>query len=265
MDYLVFRLYGPMASWGDIAIGESRHSHSGPTKSAVLGLVAAALGIKREEEETHLALNQHYSMATAVRNKGQLLRDYHTVQAPDSVGKFRYRTRRDELVAGRERLGTVLSSREYRTDALAWVALRVSQQGERDGVPFTLADIAAALQQPQFSLYLGRKSCPLAAPLQPQLLQADGFYGAFAQYQPKPLQFEWDKEQQLRAAEETWQLAAKDTVEYSWEGELTDFKGEQNMDASTLMTLTQHDQLLSRQRWQFAPRKVLRLYLKEGL
>ncbi|PXF30797.1 CRISPR-associated protein Cas5 [Pokkaliibacter plantistimulans] len=264
MDYLVFRLYGPMASWGDIAVGESRHSHSGPTKAAVLGLVAAALGIRREEEATHLALNQRYALATAVRSKGQLLRDYHTVQAPDSVGKFRYRTRRDELVAGRERLGTVLSSREYRTDALAWVALRVSQHGERDGVPFTLADIAEALQQPRFSLYLGRKSCPLAAPLQPQLLQADGFYGAFAQYQPKPLQFERDEQQPLQAADDTPQLAAESTVEYNWEGELDDFRGEQAIDASALMTFTQHDQLLSRQRWQFAPRKVLRLYLTEG-
>lgn len=260
MDYLVFRLYGPMASWGDIAVGESRHSHNGPTKAAVLGLVAAALGIKREEEATHIALNQHYMLATAVKCKGQLLRDYHTVQAPDSVGKFRYRTRRDELVAGRERLGTVLSSREYRTDALAWVALRMSSPDAQ--APFTLAHMADALRQPIYSLYLGRKSCPLAAPLQPQLIQAEGFQGAFQQYQPGSLLFSSEPDHQQAAAARY--LATDALVEYSWEGELADFSVEPTTDTRTLMTVIQHDQLLSRQRWQFAPRKVLRLYLTEG-
>ena len=48
-DYLVFRLYGPMCSWGDIAVGEVRPSTVHPAKSAILGLIAAALGIKRPD------------------------------------------------------------------------------------------------------------------------------------------------------------------------------------------------------------------------
>src|SRR5690554_2924828 len=102
MDYLLFRLYGPLASWRDTGVGESRHSFNSQTKAAVMGLVGAALGVRRDQEDIHLALNQNYTMATAVLNPGQLLRDYHTVQAPDSVGKFRYCTRRDELVVGKE-------------------------------------------------------------------------------------------------------------------------------------------------------------------
>ena len=86
MEYLLFRLYGPLASWGDIAVGESRHSHPFPTKTAVLGLVAAALGINREQESLHQTLNEKTSMACAVLNEGDLLRDYHSVQAPDAGG-----------------------------------------------------------------------------------------------------------------------------------------------------------------------------------
>jgi CRISPR system Cascade subunit CasD len=49
MEYLLFRLYGPLASWGEIAVGESRHTATYPGKSALLGLLAAALGIRRDD------------------------------------------------------------------------------------------------------------------------------------------------------------------------------------------------------------------------
>lgn len=251
MDYLLFRLYGPMASWGDIAVGESRHSFRGPTKAAVMGLVAAALGIKREEEERHLALNRSYSMATAVITQGQLLRDYHTVQAPDAVGKFRYRTRRDELILGKARLGTVLSSREYRTDALAWVALRAS-----DDMPYSLPQLADALAEPVFLLYLGRKSCPLGAPLDAQLIVAKDFQQAFSRYQPRSL-CAADRGMSASAMDERY-LSQGGAVEYYWEGQVDDFADKENLNRAQVMTLTQHDQLLSRVRWQFSARQVHR-------
>ena len=50
-EYLLFRLYGSMASWGDIAVGEFRPTFDHPSKSAVMGLIAAAMGIRRDEEE----------------------------------------------------------------------------------------------------------------------------------------------------------------------------------------------------------------------
>ena len=119
MDYLLFRIYGPMASWGEIAIGESRHSARYPGKSAIIGLMAAALGIRRKASEEQLQMQNGYATAVKVYSAGDFLCDFHTAQVPDSVGGFTYRTRRDELFFGCERLETILSSREYRTDALA--------------------------------------------------------------------------------------------------------------------------------------------------
>ena len=55
MECLLFRLYGPLASWGEIAVGESRHTAVYPSKSALLGLLAASLGIRRDEEERQMA------------------------------------------------------------------------------------------------------------------------------------------------------------------------------------------------------------------
>lgn len=50
-DYLVFRLYGPLVSWGNIAVGEYRPSDSFPTKSALIGLLSASFGFDRSEDE----------------------------------------------------------------------------------------------------------------------------------------------------------------------------------------------------------------------
>jgi CRISPR system Cascade subunit CasD len=245
MEYLLFRLYGPMASWGEIAVGEMRHSEIKPSKSALVGLLAAALGITREQDAEQQALANGYRFGIKMLSTGQVMRDYHTAQAPDSVGKFRYRTRRDELVVGRARLGTVLSSREYRTDSQALVALCANSQ-----VPWSLSQLAEALKRPRFHLYLGRKSCPLSAPLNPQILQADGFRAALDGYQPGELlkvKQEWEGERR-------WLPSDKDAL-YFWEGEIADFAAVgETFQPDTVQQLRRHDQPLSRNRWQFQPR-----------
>ena len=59
-EFLIFRLYGSMASWGDIAVGEFRPTFDHPSKSAVIGLIAAAMGIRRDEEERQRELAAGY-------------------------------------------------------------------------------------------------------------------------------------------------------------------------------------------------------------
>ncbi|WP_369600856.1 type I-E CRISPR-associated protein Cas5/CasD [Hahella sp. SMD15-11] len=246
MEYLLFRLYGPMASWGEIAVGEMRHSDIKPSKSALVGLLGAALGLGRDDEENQSMLAASYRFAVRMHATGQLMRDYHTAQAPDSAGKFSYKTRRDELVVGRHRLGTVLSTREYRTDSMAIVALAAGT-----AAPWSLAKLKGALLKPRFHLYLGRKSCPLAAPLNPQIVQADGFLEAFEQYQPGDLLMD----ERPWCSDERW--LPPDTVQhYYWEGSIEDFSSDGGQfDRTQVRELRRLDQPLSRQRWQFEPRK----------
>ncbi len=245
MEYLLFRLYGSMASWGEIAVGGERHTAIKPTKSALIGLLAAALGIKRKDTEQQQALNGGYHFAIKMVSAGQLLRDYHTTQAPDSVGEFCYQTRRDELVVGKKRLGTVLSGREYRTDAQALIAVHVLDQAH-----WRLDELAHALKQPGFHLYLGRKSCPLGAPLNPQIITADGYRTALDEYNPGPLLMDlprWDSQQR-------W-LAEDSQSSYFWEGEMDDFsKQDDSFQHQQVQQLSRNDQPLSRSRWQFQPR-----------
>ena len=168
-EYLVFQLYAPLASWGEEAPGEIRPSATVPTRSALLGLLAAALGIRREEEERLNNFNQHYHLAVhALSSQERWLRDYHTVSAPRENKKYRYYTRRDELRLAPDEIGTLISQREYRCDGYWHVALSATP-----GAPCTLPALLEALLTPHFPLYLGRKSCPLALPLAPRLMRGD--------------------------------------------------------------------------------------------
>ncbi len=116
-EYLVFQLYAPLASWGEEASGEIRHSATVPTRSALLGLLAAALGIRRDEEARLNNFNRHYHLAVhALASQDRWLRDYHTVSAPRENKKNRYYTRRDELTLAPDEVGTLISQREYRCD-----------------------------------------------------------------------------------------------------------------------------------------------------
>ncbi len=258
MDYLLFRLYGPMASWGEIAVGETRHTASYPSKSAIIGLLAAALGIKRSDTEKQFQMQQGYSLAVEVYTQGTLQRDYHTTQVPDSVGNFTYRTRRDELVLGKARLGTILSSREYRSDAFALVAVRALTDALYD-----LQAIKEHLEKPRFHIYLGRKSCPLAAPMNPQVSEnKKNYYQAFKAYKHKPMMPTYKKCENALSDHDAYWLKQTDDRHYYWEGSAVDFSD--TLDLNRMQTRTRHDQPLSRTRWQFSPRQEHYFYLSGG-
>ena len=179
MDTLVFQLQAPMAAWGEPAVGEFRGSANHPGESALLGLLAAALGVVRDDEPALHALQAGYKFAVGIQSTGTLLRDYHTAQVPGrSTLKGRpHATRADELAVPRHELNTILSTRDYRQGASCLVAVQA-----RPGAPRSLGELAGALNAPRFVLYLGRKACPLAAPMCPQVVSGESVLSAFAQY-----------------------------------------------------------------------------------
>lgn len=180
MPLLVFQLQAPLSSWGDTAVGEYRPSYDYPGVSAVVGLLGAALGLRREDESAHAALRDHYGYAVGVQSSGKLLRDYHTAQVPSqaSLKKRPHASRRDEVAIPRHDLNTILSTRDYRQD----VAFLIAVQGDDDS-PYPLEALRDALRQPRFVLYLGRKACPPGAPLHPQIMETGTADQGFADYQ----------------------------------------------------------------------------------
>jgi CRISPR system Cascade subunit CasD len=234
--FIVFRLYGPLAAWGDIAVGELRSTTPQPSKSAVLGLVAAALGIDRSDDQRHLDLARGFGFAVRVDAPGVPLRDYHTSQRAKSTARLRHlQTRRDEL-ADRQNRATSLSTRDYRTDAVYTVGLHARQQPDAP----TSEAIATALARPRFPLYLGRRSCPLALPVDAHVIDAPDLPSAFAGY---------DEAAALLSivAERLSPTPPKDAV-YYWEDGIP--TGALLPQSST----PRYDQPRSRVRRQFAPR-----------
>ena len=183
MQFLLFTLYAPMASFGEIAVGERRMSWARPSRSAVLGLVAAARGLDRADEDAHAELEESLYYAVRTDAPGRSLLDYHTAQTPKARRGLTYSTRREEVSA--ENLNTVLSTREWLSDACFTVCL-----WEREGGAVSLDDLAAALREPHFVLYVGRKSGPLGLPLDPALIVAETFSEAFENRERKAVERE---------------------------------------------------------------------------
>lgn len=266
-DYLVFQLYGPLASWGDIAVGDTRPSAMSPTKSAMLGLVSAALGLRRpdtarteteraEWESRHIALAKGYGMAVKMETLGLPLSDYHTVQVPSSgSGRNRkvFSTRRDELTHGNKfDLNTILSRREYRQDAFYAVALWA-----RTSAPHTLHELRHALLEPCFTLYLGRKSCPLALPLQPEVKSAASVEDAVASIQIEGVL--------ARVAEAGGDAGwTKPHMRFQPCAPLLLWDGDAETRLPPEQTVIRRDATFSRHRWQFTVRDEHQAHLKQG-
>jgi len=239
-DYLVMRLYAPLASWGEIAVGEARHSAAYPSKSALLGLLGAALGVRRDDGDAQARLNAGYVFGVKLCSAGFPLRDYHTVQSPKSKAKVRYYTRRDEVERGELNIEpALLTEREYRCDALAVVAIAAI-----GGDVLPLRELAEHIKTPHFPLYLGRKSCPLAIPLNPQVNTFASLKDVLDSLDEVALPGTASVKQMA------YLLRMNQSPRYYWDEALHADAG-----MSADMTLARNDQPLHRGRWQFAPRR----------
>lgn len=130
MKTLVLNLSGPMQSWGVSSRFNRRSTEAEPSKSGVIGLLAAAQGRSRAAQVDDLA---DLMMAVRVDRPGQLLEDFHTARRPGSKH-------------------STLSYRHYRTDAAYTAAVA--------GDDALIDALSNAVVQPRFPLYLGRRSCP---------------------------------------------------------------------------------------------------------
>lgn len=162
-DHVVFTLVAPIAAFGDLAGHERRGSYGWPGRSAILGLLGAAMGIRRDDTESQAALGA-WRTAVAVLAPGTPLRDFHTAQTVPTAKAKRPDSRRMALAMAGQEVNTVVTRRDYRTDGVFSVAI----WGGSDP-----SAVVEALRRPRLVLYLGRKACPLSAPMAPKQIEAD--------------------------------------------------------------------------------------------
>lgn len=136
MTVLLLRLKGPLQAWGHDSRYQARRTHHAPTKSAVVGLLAAAEGRRRTDSVEDLA---DLEFGVRVDQPGTLLRDYQTA------------------VDWRKGPPAKLSERFYLQDACFVAAVA--------GDEALVRGLEAAVTAPHFPLFLGRRSCPVSPDL----------------------------------------------------------------------------------------------------
>nr|WP_209310776.1 type I-E CRISPR-associated protein Cas5/CasD [Streptomyces spiramenti] len=149
---MLLRLAGPLQSWGTHSKYLWRDTARFPTRSGVVGLLAAGLGRERGALVDDLTA---VSMTVRVDRPGVVLSDFHT------VGGGRPADETVITVDGKRRgegKGTLVTKRQYLADAAFTLAL-TSDDTE------LLDTCAGALRDPQWPLFLGRRSCPPEGPV----------------------------------------------------------------------------------------------------
>ena len=147
MPTLLLRMRAPMMSWGDHSRFTIRDTRREPTKSAVIGLLCAALGRPRREPVADLVA---LKMGVRVNQEGLVQCDYHTVM--------------DSIKSSGSKGDTVISQRYYVADADYLVGL--------EGDPTKLEELDRALQSPCWQLYFGRKSFVPSCPVRVEVVDA---------------------------------------------------------------------------------------------
>lgn len=198
MPALAFYIDAPMQSWGAASKFQYRETNPFPTKSALVGLIAGALGIdKHQPNEAALLRPLTELNLTVVRLRkpkadSSRLSDFHTVGGGyDKKAPLWQKMSIPQKASGAP-FGTVITHRTYLTD-VRFVALF---EGELE----TLQSIHAALLDPVWGIWFGRKTCLPASPLTPTLGEDrqeafDTLLQALPDMEPAPLeQFEYQEE-----------------------------------------------------------------------
>lgn len=175
-DWLVVILSAPLASFADSPGNAVRRSGDMPTRSALIGLAGAVLGVERADAAGQAALARALVTAAALHDPGHPLEDFHTFQSLHQAAKGA-RTRAEAL-AKAHHLETSITLRNYRSDALWQAAYRLS---DAPGT-LTLDGLAQAFRRPVFAPYIGRRSCPVAHPFNPVIVRHNDVRDAFADH-----------------------------------------------------------------------------------
>ncbi|MDH5718653.1 MAG: type I-E CRISPR-associated protein Cas5/CasD [Spirochaetia bacterium] len=160
MKYIVLRLSAPLMSFGEGDYWDIRSTGVFTTKSAVSGLLATCFGWSRNDVEQIRNLSDNISVSVRQDNHFSLLRDYHTIL--------------NTLKAdGKPNPHAVQSYRSYIMDGEFSVLISANSET-------LFNEIKTALDNPQWPVFLGRKSCVPSLPIYwDEIIEAENSHAAF--------------------------------------------------------------------------------------
>lgn len=160
--HLLLRLEGPLMAFGGETIDNLGVIRDFPAQSMLTGLIANALGWRREDAHAHDRLQSRLVFGVRLDRPGSRFTEFQTAalrkddQGWTTYGMPEGRTGGDGTYKGQH-----LRYRDHLADAAVLVALRLQPALETP----TLDDVASALTRPLRPLFLGRKACAPTAPL----------------------------------------------------------------------------------------------------
>lgn len=144
--YIPMLLVGPIQSWGSQTDFDIRHTDTIPTRSALIGIICAALGITREDTQglANIATQTEFEYVEYLEDQNNPhLRDFQTVSKIRPTRSYKYLKDED--------LRKALTIRYYVTNKTHAVIVKTN--------PTIAPIIAAALKNPKWGGTLGRKNC----------------------------------------------------------------------------------------------------------
>lgn len=169
-NFLILKLQGPVQAWGTHSYEDYRPSNAFPTRSGIVGLLGACLGIERAERNAIAELSSGMRMAVRADSCPDLnptvLTDFHTVINARKVD-------------GKMNPNPVVSRREYLCDASFTVAVGFFAKSA-----WQLEQVKDAVMRPIYTPFLGRRSCALARPIYEGEVEAESLMDAIARISP---------------------------------------------------------------------------------
>ncbi|EGW22009.1 type I-E CRISPR-associated protein Cas5/CasD [Methylobacter tundripaludum] len=179
-DYLIIKLQGAMQAWGGHTYEDYRPSLIFPTRSGIVGLLGACLGIEREDIKALKALDKSFQLTVRTNKRKisqrestedkfvsmQKITDFHTVQHARKVD-------------GKPRPEAIVSRREYLCDAEFTLAMAFVKDAD-----YGLEQVKQAIQKPVYTPFLGRRSCPIQSRLYEAIVNAENAQAALIKVEP---------------------------------------------------------------------------------
>ena len=154
--YLLIRLESPMASFGGPMVDAYGVNARFPSRSAITGLLANALGFVRSDADAHQQLQQRLTFAVCVEAPGSNFTDFQTAELAKSDKGWTTRGIAMGRAGGIDTYASPhLRYRAYHSDLSAMIALRLDPRHQSP----TLEDVETALATPARPLFIGRKPC----------------------------------------------------------------------------------------------------------
>jgi len=175
--FLLLKLDAPLMAFGGIAIDNYGVEMPFPAVSLITGLLANALGYRREQFDALQCLQDRLRLCIRMDQEGEAMQDFQTAKLGKDDAGWTTRGIPEGRAGGPATYDNKhLRYRDYHADRVVMVALLLTDAQQSP----TLTELLAALQQPARPLYIGRKCCLPAAPIAIGIVHAENLASALA-------------------------------------------------------------------------------------